>query len=589
MKNKKYSIIIQVAILFLAGTIITGLLSFYNQRVDATRDIKLQTEDIASNVAAEVEMALKEYPTYDWLIKYWYDNYENMDIEYDVDYSQHTQTEEKYRVWKTRHPLVQLKYATAEEINAMEDYDQKLFAEIAYSWFITRINQIKKSCNVAFLFCVLPNEAFDSQFFLFSAADPDSIRGTSYEEVYPIGISVKVDESQAQAMKSAVNDSSYLADAGDYVDYYAHIGNVDDRPVLIGLTYDLTYIKDSIERQARHKTALAVAYQTILSLICLGIIYGFVLRPLKNIQENIRLYKNSKDSKAVQEGLSSVRIQNEMKYLADDVVDLAEEMDAYTLEIEEITKEKERIGTELDLATKIQASMLPNQFPPFPDRKEFDIYASMDPAKEVGGDFYDFFFIDPDHICLAIADVSGKGIPGALFMMSSKIMIESKASPGKTPAEILTDVNDTISKNNQAEMFVTMWLGILEISTGRIIAANAGHEYPSLMKNGQEFQLIKDKHGFVLGGMEGLKYKDYEIELQPGDKLFVYTDGVPEAANKDNELYGTERMLKALNESRKGGPKEILQGVRKSVDDFVEEAEQFDDLTMMCIEYKGNI
>lgn len=573
----------------MAGTIITGLLSFYNQRVDATRDIKLQTEDIASNVAAEVEMALKEYPTYDWLIKYWYDNYENMDIEYDVDYSQHTQTEEKYRVWKARHPLVQLKYATAEEINAMEDYDQKLFAEIAYSWFITRINQIKESCNVAFLFCVLPNEAFDSQFFLFSAADPDSIRGTSYEEVYPIGISVKVDESQAQAMKSAVNDSSYLADAGDYVDYYAHIGNVDDRPVLIGLTYDLTYIKDSIERQARHKTALAVAYQTILSLICLGIIYGFVLRPLKNIQENIRLYKNSKDSKAVQEGLSSVRIQNEMKYLADDVVDLAEEMDAYTLEIEEITKEKERIGTELDLATKIQASMLPNQFPPFPDRKEFDIYASMDPAKEVGGDFYDFFFIDPDHICLAIADVSGKGIPGALFMMSSKIMIESKASPGKTPAEILTDVNDTISKNNQAEMFVTMWLGILEISTGKIIAANAGHEYPSLMKNGQEFQLIKDKHGFVLGGMEGLKYKDYEIELQPGEKLFVYTDGVPEATNKDNELYGTERMLKALNESRKGGPKEILQGVRKSVDDFVEEAEQFDDLTMMCIEYKGNI
>lgn len=573
----------------MVGTIITGLLSFYNQRVDATRDIKLQTEDIASNVAAEVEMALKEYPTYDWLIKYWYDNYENMDIEYDVDYSQHTQTEEKYRVWKTRHPLVQLKYATAEEINAMEDYDQKLFAEIAYSWFITRINQIKESCNVAFLFCVLPNEAFDSQFFLFSAADPDSIRGTSYEEVYPIGISVKVDESQAQAMKSAVNDSSYLADAGDYVDYYAHIGNVDDRPVLIGLTYDLTYIKDSIERQARHKTALAVAYQTILSLICLGIIYGFVLRPLKNIQENIRLYKNSKDSKAVQEGLSSVRIQNEMKYLADDVVDLAEEMDAYTLEIEEITKEKERIGTELDLATKIQASMLPNQFPPFPDRKEFDIYASMDPAKEVGGDFYDFFFIDPDHICLAIADVSGKGIPGALFMMSSKIMIESKASPGKTPAEILTDVNDTISKNNQAEMFVTMWLGILEISTGRITAANAGHEYPSLMKNGQEFQLIKDKHGFVLGGMEGLKYKDYEIELQPGEKLFVYTDGVPEATNKDNELYGTERMLKALNESRKGGPKEILQGVRKSVDDFVEEAEQFDDLTMMCIEYKGNI
>ncbi len=588
MKNKAKSIIIQVAILFLVGTILTGMLSYYNQRIASTKNVKTEIEEIASNVAREVEMSLKEYPTYEWLMKYWYENYEKMDIEYDSDFSANTSTEQKYKAWKNRHPDIQFKYATPEQVESMETYDQKLYAEVAYSWFITRINQIKQAYDVDFLFCVLPNEAFDSQFFMFSAADPDSVRGTSYEEVYPIGISVKVDESQREAMKNATKNSSHLADAGDYVDYYSHIGDVNGRPVLIGLTYDLTYVVDTINKQARHNTMLAVAYQTILSLICLGIIYGFVLRPLKNIQESIRKYKTDKDSEAVEESLSQVRIENEMKDLSNDVVDLAKEMDAYTLEIQEITKERERIGVELDLGARIQASMLPNLFPPFPERKEFDIYASMDPAKEVGGDFYDFFFTDDDHLCIAIADVSGKGIPGALFMMASKILMENSSAPGKSPAEVLTDVNNAISKNNQAEMFVTMWLGILEVSTGKLVAANAGHEYPTIMRAGGTFELIKDKHGFVLGGMEDLKYTDYEINLNPGDKIFVYTDGVPEATNIDEELFGTDRMIVALNKYRESSTKDILMGVKKEVDLFVESAEQFDDLTMMCMEYIGH-
>ena len=287
MRSKAKSIIIQVAILFLVGMILTGLLSYYNQRVDSSRSVKTQVEEIASNVAEEVEMSLKEYPTYEWLMKYWYENYEKLDIEYDSDFIAGTATEQKYKAWKNRHPDIQFKYATEEQIEAMETYDQKLYAEVAYSWFITGIDQIKQAYDVDFLFCVLPNEAFDSQFFMFSAADPDSVRGTSYGEVYPIGISVKVDESQSAAMKSATNSSSHLADAGDYVDYYSHIGDVDGRPVLIGLTYDLTSIVNSINERTRHNTMLAIAYQTILSLICLGIIYGFVLRPLKNVQESI--------------------------------------------------------------------------------------------------------------------------------------------------------------------------------------------------------------------------------------------------------------------------------------------------------------
>ena len=249
--------------------------------------------------------------------------------------------------------------------------------------------------------------------------------------------------------------------------------------------------------------------------------------------------------------------------------------------------EQERLNTELKMASEIQGSVLPHDFPPFPDRTEFDIYASMDPAREVGGDFYDYFLIDEDHLGLVIADVSGKGIPASLFMMISKVIVQSCAMLGQGPANILTKTNEALS-SNQVDMFVTVWVGILEISTGKLTAANAGHEYPALMKNGT-FSLFKDKHGFVVGGMEGVRYREYELFLEPGDKLFVYTDGVPEATDSAGKMFGTKRMLDALNEEADASPQIILSHVSKAVECFVKDAEQFDDLTMLCLEYKGRL
>jgi len=249
--------------------------------------------------------------------------------------------------------------------------------------------------------------------------------------------------------------------------------------------------------------------------------------------------------------------------------------------------ESSRLETELSMASSIQADMLPNIYPAFPERPEFDIFASMDPAKEVGGDFYDFFLVDDDHLCLVMADVSGKGVPAALFMMASKIIIASHAKLGKTPAQILTDTNSAICSNNREEMFVTVWLGILDLSTGRLTAANAGHEYPVLRKADGKFELVKDKHGFVIGGMDGIRYKEYELQMDAGSKLFLYTDGVPEATDANGELFGTDRMLEALNKDVASSPENILKQVRAGVDGFVKEAEQFDDLTMLCVEYRG--
>ena len=248
--------------------------------------------------------------------------------------------------------------------------------------------------------------------------------------------------------------------------------------------------------------------------------------------------------------------------------------------------EKKRIENELDTAKQIQVGMIPHVFPPFPDRKEFDIYASMDPAREVGGDFYDIFLIDDDHLGIVMADVSGKGIPAALFMMASKIILQSCAMLGKSASETLTKTNEAICSNNQAEMFVTVWFGILEISTGKLRASNAGHEYPVLMKNGV-FSLLKDKHGFVIGGLDGSVYSEYNIQLEPGDKIFLYTDGIPEASDRKHQLFGNQRMLDALNEDPHASVEQILHNVRRNVDDFVKDAEQFDDLTMLCLEYKG--
>ena len=279
---------------------------------------------------------------------------------------------------------------------------------------------------------------------------------------------------------------------------------------------------------------------------------------------------------------------DEIEVLAESFAMLSGKTVQYIAEVARVSAEKERIGAELSLATRIQADMLPNIFPAFPERTEFDIYASMDPAKEVGGDFYDYFLIDEDHLCMFIADVSGKGVPAALFMMASMIILANNAQMGKTPAQILTDTNAAICANNREEMFVTTWLGILELSTGKLTAANAGHEYPAVCSPGGTFELLKDKHGFVIGGMDGAKYREYELQLAPGARLFLYTDGVPEATSAEKELFGTDRMLEALNVAPDAAPAEILKNVRDAIDGFVKDAEQFDDLTMLCVVYSGN-
>ena len=246
-----------------------------------------------------------------------------------------------------------------------------------------------------------------------------------------------------------------------------------------------------------------------------------------------------------------------------------------------------RIGAELSMATDIQISQIPRLFPAFPNRKEFDLYASMTTAKEVGGDFYDFFLTDDDHIALIMADVSGKGVPAALFMMISRVLIKSHLQNNESLGEALSNVNNQLSEGNDADMFVTVWAAVLEISTGKGIAVNAGHEHPVLHRANGWYEYEVYKHFPSVAIIEGQKYTEHEFQLNPGDSLFIYTDGVAEATNADKELFGAERVLEALNRDPDALPEKVLSNVMDGINEFVAGAEQFDDITMMCIRYNG--
>ena len=354
-----------------------------------------------------------------------------------------------------------------------------------------------------------------------------------------------------------------------------------------------SYSEIEAEATAGYRSSMARSRTIIIAgFIVLFVILSFIalmqggkiVKPLNTMKKRI---SDMGEENLVFNMEDTYRTGDEIEILADSFSRLSKKTVDYVEQVRTVTAEKERISSELQMAAAIQSSMLPHIFPSFPDRKEFDLYASMDPAKEVGGDFYDFFLIDDDHLCMVIADVSGKGVPGALFMMISKVILQNCAFLSDSAEEILAQANSAICANNQADMFVTVWIGILEISTGKLTAANAGHEFPVLKRAGGKYELYKDHHGFVIGGMPGMKYRQYELQLHPGDRLFVYTDGVPEATDADSQLFGTDRMLSALNEKDAADPKEVVQVVHEAVDRFVKDAEQFDDMTMLCLDYNG--
>lgn len=398
------------------------------------------------------------------------------------------------------------------------------------------------------------------------------------------------------------NDSGVVQAQLDGVDSYIAYATLEETGWKLCISIDVNEViapsiatKQEIDditadaQQMVSKTLSNVMIRFIIFFALVGMIVimisfavaGTITRPIQELAQNVE---------KIGQGNLDVRMKvesgDEVGELAQTFNEMLSDLQLYIKNLSEVTAEKERIGAELDVATNIQASMLPCIFPAFPEHKEIDIYASMDPAKEVGGDFYDFFLVGKDRLALVMADVSGKGVPAALFMVIAKTLIKNRAQLGEEPAVVLERVNNQLCENNEADMFVTVWLGIYELSTGRLTYTNAGHECPAVMRAGGSYELIRESHDFVVGAMEGMPYTQHEITLNPGDKLFLYTDGVPEATNAHEELFGEDRMLTALNRSVGMTPKQTLAEVKKDIDEFVGEAPQFDDLTMLAFEVR---
>ena len=317
-------------------------------------------------------------------------------------------------------------------------------------------------------------------------------------------------------------------------------------------------------------------------VILFAVIYLLISMLVQSIVvDNIQLVNQSLDKITAGDLDEVVNVRNASEFaaLSDGINHTVTALKGY------IEAAKKRIEQELEFARSIQDAALPKNFK-YP-RTDFELYAMMDPAKEVGGDFYDFYFVDNDHMGLVIADVSGKGIPAALFMMRAKTAIRSLAESGRAPSEILFRANNTLCDGNDAEMFVTVWIGIIDLRTGDMRCANAGHEYPVLLRAGGEYELFKDKHGVALGAMENMRFSEYELKLNPGDRLFVYTDGIPEAIDLDEQQYGTDRLTAKLNTLRDATMAQTLPAVREDVASFAGKAEQFDDITMLGFAYYG--
>lgn len=421
----------------------------------------------------------------------------------------------------------------------------------------------------------------------------DSVNSASGFDRYPLGYTaIGVDEKYVNNVRNIITKGerateylySYSVESGAHTT--AGIAVYDSKGEIVAI---LGVEKAMRRLENARNTYVKDVLLGVLAAVCLFLLvysvflYREVLLPILAVTDEAKRFA---DSNTPSDKLSAIKKNDEIGVLAKAVGKMETDIVEYVENLTMVTAEKERIGAELSIATQIQADMLPGIFPAFPDKPEFDIYATMNPAKEVGGDFYDFFMVDESHLAIVMADVSGKGVPAALFMVIGKTLIKDHTQPGRDLGEVFTEVNDLLCESNSEGLFITAFEGVLDLVSGEFTFVNAGHEIPFICKKDGSYEPYKIRAGFVLAGMEGMRYKCGTMQLSPGDRLFQYTDGVTEATDKDGRLYGMSQLGEILAQNAALPPTELLVKVKEDIDAFVGDAPQFDDITMLCLEYR---
>ena len=479
----------------------------------------------------------------------------------------------------------------------LRDYSQTLDKDEVYLEYKKNLDRIKNDfTGIQYLYIYKPGEnsfvyllegqkASDAPEDLSSPGDVYEYTEKDYEYLVP---DIRAERASDRVMLG--EDTGYGIPVMAWAPVFDSKGEM---VAMVEADYIVENIGPEINKSIFRIVSVQIVCILIVILLMILVIRMLVARPLEMLTGIVDSYKNGEviDSEidAFVSEIARKGGEDEICSLSLSFKEMTVRIAQYIKDITAVTAEKERISTELNVATKIQADMLPKIFPRFSNKHEYELYATMNPAKEVGGDFYDFFMIDDDHMGLVMADVSGKGVPAALFMVISKTLIKNRAISGQfsQPGEVLADVNNILCEGNDAELFVTVWFGVLTISTGALSFASAGHEYPAYYRLEEGFVLEKDKHGPPLATMEDLRFRNNETSLKKGEILFLYTDGVTEATNASDELFGESRMLEALSAYEKESTKDLLSGVRVKIDEFVGKAPQFDDITMLALRYMG--
>lgn len=548
LKNKLGIMIVSAALVF---TAIAGFLSyhFYSRAMD--RHYKTMAMSIAKTAADLVDPVLVQ-----------------------------TYQEQVWEIYK-KDPAP--KWKSEEEKTAYFQQYEKI-ADRSYQKIIQTLEKIRSANQALSLYLIYVDTNTMTCVYI---ADPDQSPSAC-----PIGTWDIIYEENYESMKHPENGfPAYITDSeyGWLCSAGAAVMGADGN-VIAHAMVDLSM--DQIMQDRYHfmiGLILLLAVVTFLFLVLFSWIANqTMVKPINCLSEAAALYVTDREklAKGEQTAIESLNIHtgDEIELLADSMKQMEKDLSHYIDHLFYITSEKERISTELNVAAQIQASMLPRIFPPFPKRKDINIYALMDPAKEVGGDFYDFFLIDESHLGMVIADVSGKGVPAALFMVIAKTLIKDRTCAGKEPQEVFTWVNQQLCESNEAGLFVTAWLGILDVTNGHLTYVNAGHNPPLVAQNGGDFTYLKQKSGFVLAGIEEFCYKQEELILQPTDRIFLYTDGVTEAMNDEDELYSEERLNKWLNSHKNNSLTEVLHDLREDIRIFSAGTQQHDDITMLLYE-----
>ena len=458
----------------------------------------------------------------------------------------------------------------------------------AYETAFKTLCDIQQNGGVMYLYVVKPER--DEVWYVLDTDPTEDAIPLGYHEPYYEGAFAENAErlARGERIEPLVSNEQF----GWLMSVYYPMKTSTGAPAgYVGVDIQMTDVMNDLSRFARQMILLMAALTVAFSLVFIRITSKTMAKPINRLSAAAEKLVEEQSSEGTETSIFNqltIRSRDEVGALYVSLSQMEHDMNAYIRNLVNVTAEKERIGAELNVATQIQADMLPRIFPAFPERSEFDIYASMTPAKEVGGDFYDFFLVDEDHIGLVMADVSGKGVPAALFMVIAKTLIKNRAMMGESPAEVLQHVNEQLWEGNEAELFVTVWLAVIEISTGKGLAANAGHEHPAIRRKDGSYALEVYRHSPAVATLDGLRFRQHAFELHPGDSLFVYTDGVTEATNARNELFGTDRLLAALNRDPDAAPRQLLSNVREGINSFVGTAPQFDDITMLAFHYSGS-